>query len=201
MRAFLAIDFPESLKRIYAQALVSFRERFPAPRWVRPECLHLTLRFLGEIPSEAGPALQAPVARLASEVDPFPVSIADPGSFGSPREPRVYWFALREGRGRLEKMQSRLENLLREAGHAAEEKPWTPHITVARHPRDRRRGAVASASEWEAAARETLLDGARFEVTEVTLMSSTLTPAGPVYRPEWVAPLGSPEARPVTAGE
>lgn len=193
MRSFLAIDFPDFLKRLYAEALRGFREQFPSPRWVRPECLHMTLRFLGEVEDEGARALEEPVRELAAGFAPFELAIGEPGYFGPSGAPRVYWFALMKGEDPLGRVQAGVEEIVREAGYPPEDRPWTPHITVARSARRKPRpgSRVATAEAWLEAARKSALSGARIPVKDLTLMTSELTPEGPVYTSLWSADLGA----------
>ncbi len=195
MRAFFAIEFPDRLKRVYAEALPGFRDRFPGLRWVRPESIHLTMRFLGEIEEAAATDLEAPVAAVAREIEPCPLSLGAPGSFGPPSAPRVFWLAVDTGREALETWQPRLERAVLENGHAPDNKPWKSHVTLARNRGGRRdrggAGEDASGSAWREAASASELPGGSFSLTELTLMSSRLTPQGPIYSPVWKVKLGA----------
>jgi 2'-5' RNA ligase len=190
VRAFLAIEFPELIKAGYGEALRGFEKRLGGFRWVRPECLHLTLRFLGETTEERARLLADPVVAVASGERPFRLSIGLAGAFGSSRAPRTLWFAVKEGSSTLRRLQPRLEQLVREQGFAPDTKEWRPHITVARARGGRRGRPGATLEAWQQAAVESSFTGLWFEACEITLLSSELTAAGPIYSPIWKAPLG-----------
>jgi 2'-5' RNA ligase len=187
MRAFLAIQFSETIRRAYAAAFERLESRFPGLRWVRPERLHLTLRFLGELSEDEGGRLYEAVGRHVSE-PAFRLSFGAAGAFGPRRAPRTLWIEVEEGREALERLQPQIEAAVREAGYPPEAKPWRPHITIARS-RPGRKG-VLSAAEWQGSAEAAGLRAASCEASEVVLVSSLLGPGGPSYTPVWSVRLG-----------
>ncbi|MBN1442828.1 MAG: RNA 2',3'-cyclic phosphodiesterase, partial [Planctomycetes bacterium] len=199
MRAFLAIEFPDTWKETYAEALPSLRERFAGVRWVSAENVHLTLRFLGEVSSDVADRLERPVEAIARQSVPLSLSIGEPGFFGPAAAPRVLWLAVADGRSELEGLQSRIEDAVRRLGLPADDKPFRPHVTLGRSrsgrggPRRPEAGGLAGGPEWIEAASASRLPGAAFRVEEWTLLSSEITPRGPIYSPVWRVPLGASE--------
>lgn len=196
MRAFLALEFPDTLKGVYAEALRGFEERFSDLRWVCPECLHLTLRFLGEITEAMAEDLREPVLDAARAVGATRLVVGEAGYFGPRSAPRVLWLAVAEGEQKLARLQPALETASRRLGLAPEKKPWSAHVTVARSRRRqggrRRRGSEGvrrpvRADEWLETASSSPLPGTGFVMDGVTLLRSRTTPDGPVYTPLWKA--------------
>ena len=147
-------------------------------RWVRPEGLHLTLRFLGEIEAErVDPILPAMVA-AARDSAPIALQLGPAGAFGG-RRPRVIWVGLDAGTSRLSTLAERLDETLAEAGFEARRGVFRPHITLGRV----RRGA--SRSDLNAIA-ETVAATERIDLATVTtgigLVESQLSPGGARYR-------------------
>lgn len=195
MRVFLAIEFPEVIKSPYRDALPEFRRRFPELRWVQPECLHLTLRFLGEIADEEAITLEEPVRTIARNETPFSFSLGLAGAFGPPVSPRTFWLSVDEGGKALTRLQPRLEQLVQDRGFRPDDKRWAPHATLARRRQKRASRSSpgtppATLAAWKEAAAAAGLVGLGFEVGEIALLSSLLRPTGPVYSPVWRVALG-----------
>lgn len=178
-RAFVGLPLPES----YQQALATLRQRLGpwlpgrGVSWTRPGNWHVTLRFLGDV-SWTGPggvdAVKAALAGLAFA--PFDLSGAGGGFFPDERRPRVAWIGLDQGRAACAALAAAVGACLQPVGFAPEDRPFSPHLTVARFREPPRGAAVASLL------RE--LDRLRLPVVpvrECTLWRSRLGPAGPVY--------------------
>jgi 2'-5' RNA ligase len=110
----------------------------PAPRdgkpvrWVRTEGLHLTLRFLGQAPAAAVEPLSAIVDRLAASAAPFEVTIEGAGAFPSMRRPRALWLGVTDGASRLAELAAALDTAVANEGWESDERPFRPHLTLAR---------------------------------------------------------------------
>ena len=129
MRLFIAIEIPAEVKKI----LSTLRRDIPGVRWVPPEQLHLTLLFLGEVAPENLDRLCTALAAIT--IAPFTLTFDRTGCFPRPTAPRILWAGIKP-----QPALSRLVHLAREAaaecGVIVEEKPFSPHITLARikHP-------------------------------------------------------------------
>lgn len=166
MRLFIAIDPPEEIRGLIA----SLCRGLDGARWVRPEQFHVTLRFLGEVDTETGRRIGE---ALASVREPgFSLRFAGAGRFPPRRSPRVLWVGL-EPEERLVSLHSRIERGLSEIGFAAEEKPFSPHLTIARL----REGVASSdVDEWLGRAGE--FRAGPFPVSRFFLYSSVLGSEG-----------------------
>lgn len=133
MRLFLALELPDPLRDALAALQGRLREAEPGWRWVRPQGLHLTLRFLGEVEPARLPDLAARWERAAASGTPTAVEAAGLGTFPPRGRPRVLWIGLRDlGGGRLAALAASLEQEARSAGFPAEDRPFAPHLTLAR---------------------------------------------------------------------
>ncbi|MCG8457162.1 MAG: RNA 2',3'-cyclic phosphodiesterase, partial [Holophagales bacterium] len=160
-RLFVAIELPEGIKAAL-EPLVPWGD---GVRGVRPEAMHLTLRFLGE-------ADPAPVALALGNVraEPFPLEIRGVGRFGSRGRPTVLWAGVRESQG-LMHLHAEVEEKLAVLGREPEKRPFHPHITLARAKPHARRDLLRAALETN---RDLALPP--FEVRRFVLFSSELRP-------------------------
>lgn len=188
LRLFVAIDLPEGVREALARLQSDLRRHdLLGLRWVRPEGIHLTLKFLGETPAERVPEIEEAVADAVRGAAPFRLVLGSPGSFGGRRGPRVLWLDLSGDVERLKELQSDVERELTEAGFRPEEREFSPHLTLARVRQPPAPGLGERVSTALAAVPP---PQAEFEVNEVALIRSTLQPGGAVYERLSTFPLG-----------
>ena len=184
MRLFLAMDLPDAPRRDLAAIQADLRARCPGWRWVRPASIHLTMRFLGDV----GPELDAASRRSWEEVTAacpaVRLRLGRVGVFQGPSRPRVLWVSASEepeGEARLESLARGLEQAARALGFLPEDRPFRPHLTLARAAGSER--PVPPPAEPRAI-------GEIFEVGEVVLFRSDLDPSGARYTRLAAYPLG-----------
>jgi 2'-5' RNA ligase len=135
-RLFVAIPIPQPVRDSVASMVESVRaEGDPSirdVRWVRLDGLHLTIRFLGPTEEGAVTAISAAVDRVANSLEPFDVVLAGAGAFPSVARPRALWLGVDGGLSKLEESASALEDALADAGWPRSERPFRPHLTLAR---------------------------------------------------------------------
>ena len=187
MRLFVAIDLNDGARRAIAVEQERVAETLgpsSSLRWVRPDQMHLTLVFLGEIEEARAAAIIGAMDKNIDEVPPFTIAFAGLGVFPSHGAPRVLWIGLSAGAREAIELQRRIVDRLSRAGVTLEERAFHPHLTLARwrqaRPVDRRSVAAA----------ERGLEIARVEVESVTLYQSRLSSAGPTHTAVAHAPLG-----------
>lgn len=178
-RVFCAVELPAGLRELVAGRSARLREEFPRVRasWVRPESLHLTLKFVGEVGQPRVEDLSAAAGRAAAGGGAFDLTLSGAGTFPPHGPPRVLWLGVADASGGLARLHRRLEDECAAAGFAREARPFSPHLTLAR-PRDPR-----SARELAAAHRETPFEPQTFPVEELIVMESELGPGGSRYTP------------------
>ncbi len=133
LRLFVALDFPEEIRR----RLAGLGGGVPGARWTEVENLHLTLRFIGEVPGDQAAGIDAALAEVTAPA--FDLVLDGVGVFGSGRHARVLWAGVERGEG-LAHLQAKVESALVRCGLPAEERRFTPHVTLARlrdAPKDR----------------------------------------------------------------
>lgn len=175
MRAFIAIDLPQTIQAALGQAQAAFRAACPDCRWTRPEGIHLTLKFLGPIPDEQVRAVTTALAALGP-FEKFSVHVTGFGFFPDSRRPRVFWAGL-EAPPALEELAKRVEDALNKLGFPREERAFAPHLTLARFKTPRAQPRLKALVEEQV---ERSLG--RFEVSEFFLFESKLSPHGAEYR-------------------
>lgn len=184
MRLFIAIEIPNEIKTRLAALQDDLRRAEADVGWTRPENLHLTLKFLGEIAERRSDEIAAICAATAAQFPPFTLSLSAPGAFPNWRQPRVLWAGLAGEVEIARRMGARLEEQLAAAGLAREEKTFQLHLTVGRVKSNRNaRQLLALADAYR-------LPALSFIVREIVLMKSELHPAGARYTPLARAPLG-----------
>ena len=142
IRAFIAIPLPDPLLAELERVQRRLEREVPprSVRWVRPEGIHLTLKFLGDTSTERIPEIQAALGAVGRNVPPFDFAVAELGCFPNPRRPRVVWVGIQEPTGRLAGLQDAVEEVVAPFGYPPEGRGFTPHLTLGRVQRrvDRR---------------------------------------------------------------
>ncbi len=175
MRAFIALDLPEPLHAALAEAQRSFRSAAPDARWSRPEGIHLTLKFLGEISDAQTKQVVESLTHLGP-FDPFPVEIEGFGFFPQARKPRIFWAGITAPPA-LAELAARVEMAMEKIGFAREDRVFSPHLTLARFQVPRSQPALEAA-----VAARTATSLGKFEASEFFLFESKLSPQGSQYR-------------------
>ncbi|NBC34716.1 MAG: RNA 2',3'-cyclic phosphodiesterase [Alphaproteobacteria bacterium] len=124
-RLFVALPLPEMIR----QRLTMLQAGVPGARWVKPESLHLTLRFIGEVEGGAAEDLDAALRRLSAPA--FSFRLSGVGHFGPDRKPQMLWAGV-ERNDALIFAQERVERAVVAAGQPASERKFKPHVTLAR---------------------------------------------------------------------
>lgn len=177
MRAFIAIEIPETAKRGMAAAQEPLRGAGAEANWSRPEGMHLTLKFLGEVGEDRVPEILAALGAALNAAPRFQIRLEGVGTFPNPKDARVVWVGIAGDLARLHPLQAAVENAAAGLGFAPEARPFVPHLTLGRVRRIRRRDAWLKAL---AGLKDFSLPA--FGVTSVSLMLSELKPTGAVYR-------------------
>ncbi len=176
-RTFVAIEVSAAVKERAAALVRELDHQSTGVRWVKPESMHVTLAFLGEVLAEGIPDVCRAVDVAVQEQSPFGIHLAGVGAFPNVSRPRTVWLGVGEGAEQLVEIERVLRNQLAELGFPREKRAFTPHLTLGR-VREVRRGA-SQLSEPLAAQRD--YNAGRMQVREVIVFSSELNPRGPVY--------------------
>lgn len=195
MRAFLAVELPGELRNSLGRIVEELRGCGADVRWVRPEAVHLTLKFLGEIQPEQVEEIRVAVQEVAGRHGPFKMEAKALGCFPRLEQPRVVWVGLEGEKWRLEALQRDVENALVQLGFPREERPFKPHLTLGRVRSPKARHALI----------QRLKNGEGIRVGElpvdsVTLFRSELLPSGARYSKFWTEILSLYGTEPAPSG-
>jgi 2'-5' RNA ligase len=130
VRLFIAIEIPQSVRSTFASLLKDFSAIAPQVKWVRAENLHVTLKFLGETQSAKLGPLQNALSAVRS-ADPVNLEFRGLGFFPHEKRPRVFWAGM-EASANLKTLAEEIDQATHPLGFPLEERPFTPHLTLAR---------------------------------------------------------------------
>lgn len=176
MRTFIALNLPGRERQRIHRAVGALRERGLPVRWVEPDNLHLTLKFLGEVRPERLSDVEGAVARVASTTQPFTLVLEGFGAFPTVRRPRVIWMGA-EATPELRCLKQDLEWALADCGFEAETRAFHPHLTFGRADPGDHAGAFRTLDEL--LAEFNLIS--RVAVRTVDIMLSRLSREGAQY--------------------
>ena len=188
IRTFIAVELSDDA-RVEAARLISRVEKLElrGVRSVRPEGIHLTLRFLGDVDSDSVPRIISAVGAAAAQSQPFALTLGGVGAFPNAASARVLWVGVDGEMTRLSELHKNVESELSNVGFKRDRRRFNPHITLARirdrvSRADRRRlfETVSAVSH----------DRVRFSVKTVTLFQTTLHPEGSIHTALYRARLG-----------
>ena len=172
MRVFIAVELPHEIRKALGDVQRQLRPLTDTARWVSPDSIHITLKFIGEVPEKRIEDIDAALTGLTWK--PFLVTVHGVGFFPGTRSPRVFWAGMEAPtmQGLAEQLDTRMEC----QGFEKEKRAFRPHITLARARDTRIESAlVTGAAEYEEH------DFGSFTVDRVFLIKSTLKPSGAEY--------------------
>ncbi|HEY3315825.1 MAG TPA: RNA 2',3'-cyclic phosphodiesterase [Bacillota bacterium] len=174
-RLFVAISLPDEVGRAVAPIIDELRRTKADVKWVQPENLHLTLKFLGEVPVGKAERI-AEALRAVPEREPFRLALRGIDAFPSPASPRVVWIGLADGVPDFISLAHDVDGALVKLGFLREKKPVSPHLTLGRV-----RSPMNGEALRAAIGRLTAVEAGGFLAGEARLYRSELRPSGPVY--------------------
>ena len=174
MRTFIAVELDGATREAVVGLAGRVARAVSGVRWVKPDNIHITIRFLGEISPETRDLVERVLRNAALEFSPFGVTVEELGAFPSLRKPRVLWVGIGRGKKELRSLHSKIEKKLAEAGIPAEKRSYKPHITIGRLKRPPGSDKLA-----DIVGRERVISS--FVVDKVVLFKSELRPEGAVH--------------------
>ena len=176
-RVFCAIEIPETLRALVLRHIARLKEAVPGVKatWSRDANLHLTLKFLGEIPQSSVSDISTAASRAVVGLAPFSIRLEQTGTFPKQDQPRVLWIGINDFSGKLSELQARLEDESASAGFVRDSRPFHPHLTVARLRHARHARTLAAAH------RELEFEPADIAVAELLVIRSELSSEGSKY--------------------
>jgi 2'-5' RNA ligase len=174
VRLFIAIQIPDEIRSQFAALLKEFRVIAPQAKWVRPENLHVTLKFLGETESSKLTALQNALSTVVCERS-VALEFHGLGFFPNEKRPRVFWAGMQSSPN-LQSLAASLDRAVHKLGFPLEDRPFAPHLTLARF-----QPAVAAPKLLEAVHEKMPHLFGSLRASEFHLVESKLKPTGAEY--------------------
>ncbi len=179
MRAFIAIELPSNIKNAISKMQDKLKANLPKVSWVKPENLHLTLKFLGEISPKQLENINQITAEIAKTITNFKIKLESLGAFPNMACARIIWIGTDQAPKALEQIVAQLETKLAGLGIPKEGRPFRAHITIGRikHrliPSDLEKGINQVKSDM-------VYENLEFNARGITLFQSTLGKEGPTY--------------------
>jgi 2'-5' RNA ligase len=176
IRTFVACELPREIRFEIGHIQENLKHRRLRLKWVRPENLHLTLKFLGDVPIERIDTIADAIGKAACDAAPMSLSAKGIGVFPGIRRPRVLWVGIGGQFSQLGRLQAAVAGELADVGFPAEKRPYKGHLTIGRI-----KAAVDSRQLAAALTELSDFETASFRVDEVVLFRSQLKPDGPIY--------------------
>ena len=185
MRTFIAIQIPDIVKSELIQITDKLKSSRADLKWVKPEGIHLTLKFLGNIDEQKATEVKEVLNKVVKAEVPFEIRLEGLGAFPKPAFPRVIWAGVKEGAQNTINLAKNLEEQLEKIGFEKERRSFYPHLTLGRLRSPQNKGKLSN-----------LLESTKFKsssiikVARLNLIQSTLTPTGAIYTVLYQAELG-----------
>ena len=179
VRLFIACEVPDDVKDSIETLITDLRSRSGnTVRWIRPEGVHVTLKFLGEVPVKKLPAVKLAIQEAVVGHSPFELEFSSIGTFGGREGLRLMWVGVAGDVLRLEALVRAVNAALAVVGFEPERRPFRPHLTLGRV---RDEVGTRTRAEIEVEVGKTEVPQSSWRTTHVSLMRSRLTPQGAVY--------------------
>ena len=179
IRCFIAIELPAELKLKLAQLEAQLKaEEQPWVKWVRPDSIHLTLKFLGNIAVDMTAAITGAIEESARGIIPFHLRASELGVFPNLKRAQVAWVGMSGEVDKLSQLQERLESNLTPLGFTPESRSFTPHLTLARLSN---RASLDDRQRFGKLIASTRFEAGDIEVDAISLIRSQLTRGGAIY--------------------
>lgn len=191
IRCFVAINLPPELKGRLGELEAQLKEARADVSWVKPESIHLTLKFLGEAEEERIPLIKRAIQEGLEGAGSLMLFLAGMGAFPNLRSPRVIWVGVGGEQEKLCQLQERLERAMETIGFAREGRPFSPHITLGRM-----RSGRGGPALMDLVSRMADLKVGTVRAESIELMQSRLHPAGAIYTVIESFPLVAPFRKP-----
>ena len=188
MRAFIAIEIPNEIKKAIAVQTAELQTQCGrAVRWVTPDNMHLTLKFLGELKETKVGLVSQVISQTCPLFAPFDILVSGSGCFPTVQRPSVIWAGLKNP-AELLNLQRKMESELARQGFPAEERPFSAHLTIGRV---RSQVGTDEMKELQVVLKAMqIAEIGKFSASAVTLFKSELQPAGAIYTSLFKTQLG-----------
>jgi len=177
IRTFICFELPDKIKEKIADLQDNLKPYGSGVRWTRPDSIHLTLKFLGDVQEEQITDITSAVEKASEMIPPLKIQVSGCGAFPNLRRPRVFWVGVKEDSGKLLELQSNIETALEELGFPKEKRNFFPHLTFGRV---KSRDGIPEMTDF---LKDHEFELKPFKAEQVIVMQSQLRPTGAVYTP------------------
>ncbi|MDP3142993.1 MAG: RNA 2',3'-cyclic phosphodiesterase [Candidatus Omnitrophota bacterium] len=175
LRTFIAIELNPQIKQELAKIQSELKKSGADAKWVKPENIHLTLKFLGATAVDKIETINQALQDVAKNHSSFEMAIAQLGAFPRIESPRIIWLDINQGKEILKNLAREIEEKISVLGFPKENRPFQTHITLARIKSSLNRIDLAKKLK------ETTPLPLSQRIDKITFLKSTLTPQGPNY--------------------
>lgn len=176
VRTFIAINMTNEIKETLSKVQLELKKSNADVKWVNPEGMHITLKFLGNVLIGQLESIYQMVLEASSDFNQFPLSLSSLGAFPNLSSPRVIWVKVDKGKQECIKLAQRIDNNLLRLGFPCEQKEFVPHLTLGRVKSSRGRSELS-----KAVSQLTNQYFGQMNVSKIAVMGSQLTPQGAIY--------------------
>jgi RNA 2',3'-cyclic 3'-phosphodiesterase len=181
MRLFISIELSPEIHDQLSKLIAELKkDGCSSIKWVKPENIHLTLKFLGDTASTKLPELQQRISSVCNSVKPFRITVLGTGGFPSRKTPKVLWAGLNAEEA-LDHLYHALDAEMAKFGFPKENRPFSPHLTLARIPSPAESPALDSTLKHLFNVQNK--NFGMVIVRRITLFQSTLASGGSIYTP------------------
>jgi RNA 2',3'-cyclic 3'-phosphodiesterase len=187
-RVFCAVELAKTSRDLVLRHIAYLKEAVPdaGASWALDTNLHLTLKFFGEIPQTSVAEISAAASRAVAGLGPFSIRLEQTGAFPKQGQPRVLWIGISDPSGKLSELHTQLENEAANACFDADDRPFHPHLTIARLRQPRHSRTLAAAH------RQLEFGPEEVAVSELLVIKSELSSQGSKYTTISRHPLAEP---------
>lgn len=175
IRIFIAVNIPESIRNEVFNLQKILRDNNGDIKWVRPESMHITLKFLGNVQEDRIDDIGICIKDAVKQVSPFNVLIKGTGAFPNDRRPRVLWVGIKNEEKILSVLAERIDRSLGKLDFKMEGRKFSAHLTLGRVRSLKNINKIIRIMHTEG------FNSSAFTVHEVIIVKSELKPDGAVY--------------------
>ena len=177
LRTFVAVEISSAVRQRAAVLIEQLRASPVDVKWVEPHNQHMTLEFLGEVPTKETPRVCEAVQRGAAKVEPFELVVCTAGAFPTADRPRTLWLGTSDGEAQMIELHRHVEHALAKLGYRKQHRRFHPHLTLGRV----RRGGPGVKQLGDLVQQNADFHAGRLTVSQVVVFSSQLARGGPTY--------------------
>lgn len=180
MRTFIAFNFSPEINEKIAEIIKYLKTQTPdnALKWVAPQNLHMTIKFLGEVPEENIQKVKDIISASLKGISAFEIAVEGMGMYPNTHQPRVIWLGIK-GSEPLRNIHKTLDSALQTAAIPPDKRGLSPHLTIARIRRNTDKLTVQGIGKTLSQFKIDFLG--KCTINEIVLYQSVLTPKGPIY--------------------